>query len=134
MYPYIELFDHSKIPSYILMISLAFSIAVIWAYKKSKKLKYKTSFALDLSLVIMVSGFIGGRAFHVFYEEPTYYLNHPENILKFWQGGFVFYGGLLTVLLVTFVFCRLQKRSYFCLLYTSPSPRDRTRSRMPSSA
>ena len=25
-------------------------------------------------------------------------------------------------------------RFYFCLLYTSPSPRDRTRSRMPSSA
>ena len=25
-------------------------------------------------------------------------------------------------------------RSYCCLLYTSPSPRDRTRSRMPSSA
>ena len=24
--------------------------------------------------------------------------------------------------------------SWFCLLYTSPSPRDRTRSRMPSSA
>ena len=26
------------------------------------------------------------------------------------------------------------KRAYICLLYTSPSPRDRTRSRMPSSA
>jgi len=26
------------------------------------------------------------------------------------------------------------KRAYSCLLYTSPSPRDRTRSRMPSSA
>ena len=25
-------------------------------------------------------------------------------------------------------------RLYYCLLYTSPSPRDRTRSRMPSSA
>ena len=25
-------------------------------------------------------------------------------------------------------------RCYYCLLYTSPSPRDRTRSRMPSSA
>ena len=25
-------------------------------------------------------------------------------------------------------------QSYICLLYTSPSPRDRTRSRMPSSA
>ena len=28
----------------------------------------------------------------------------------------------------------INGRSYFCLLYTSPSPRDRTRSRMPSSA
>ena len=27
-----------------------------------------------------------------------------------------------------------QGRVYYCLLYTSPSPRDRTRSRMPSSA
>ena len=27
-----------------------------------------------------------------------------------------------------------EKLSYICLLYTSPSPRDRTRSRMPSSA
>ena len=29
---------------------------------------------------------------------------------------------------------QLGKLSYLCLLYTSPSPRDRTRSRMPSSA
>ena len=29
---------------------------------------------------------------------------------------------------------RSPKRYYICLLYTSPSPRDRTRSRMPSSA
>ena len=27
-----------------------------------------------------------------------------------------------------------KTQAYFCLLYTSPSPRDRTRSRMPSSA
>ena len=30
--------------------------------------------------------------------------------------------------------CELQGWYYYCLLYTSPSPRDRTRSRMPSSA
>ena len=28
----------------------------------------------------------------------------------------------------------LLQNCHFCLLYTSPSPRDRTRSRMPSSA
>ena len=29
---------------------------------------------------------------------------------------------------------RVRSTTYTCLLYTSPSPRDRTRSRMPSSA
>ena len=29
---------------------------------------------------------------------------------------------------------QIREWSYGCLLYTSPSPRDRTRSRMPSSA
>ena len=29
---------------------------------------------------------------------------------------------------------KISRRLYTCLLYTSPSPRDRTRSRMPSSA
>ena len=31
-------------------------------------------------------------------------------------------------------FCEVNSQSYSCLLYTSPSPRDRTRYRMPSSA
>ena len=30
--------------------------------------------------------------------------------------------------------CGLPKKMAFCLLYTSPSPRDRQKSRMPSSA
>ena len=30
--------------------------------------------------------------------------------------------------------CTIYEKSNGCLLYTSPSPRDRTRSRMPSSA
>ena len=33
-----------------------------------------------------------------------------------------------------FDFLSLRLNEYVCLLYTSPSPRDRTRSRMPSSA
>lgn len=43
----------------------------------------------------MIGAFIGARLFHVFYEEPAYYLNEPWAVLWIWQGGFVFYGGLL---------------------------------------
>ena len=38
---------------------------------------------------------------------------------------------LIGIVSIIVIFCVL---AYFCLLYTSPSPRDRTRSRMPSSA
>eukprot|EP00657_Telonema_sp_P-1_P009392 TRINITY_DN3573_c0_g1_i1.p1 TRINITY_DN3573_c0_g1~~TRINITY_DN3573_c0_g1_i1.p1 ORF type:complete len:105 (+),score=37.58 TRINITY_DN3573_c0_g1_i1:128-442(+) len=34
----------------------------------------------------------------------------------------------------SYIAFKKKNRYYFCLLYTSPSPRDRTRSRMPSSA
>ena len=50
-----------------------------------------------------------------------------------WLGfNFLFFlGGNLLSYVPDIVFEYLQ---YACLLYTSPSPRDRTRSRMPSSA
>ena len=37
-------------------------------------------------------------------------------------------------LIIGFIGLGILRMEYTCLLYTSPSPRDRTRSRMPSSA
>ena len=42
--------------------------------------------------------------------------------------------GLTNVIQNIYATCPAQTTGYTCLLYTSPSPRDRTRSRMPSSA
>ena len=44
------------------------------------------------------------------------------------------YADLITLLLVLFLILYSIANIDNCLLYTSPSPRDRTRSRMPSSA
>ena len=46
-------------------------------------------------------------------------MKHKIQKVELFVGVIILLGGLLT---------------YGCLLYTSPSPRDRTRSRMPSSA
>ena len=55
----------------------------------------------------------------VIYAYPKYFAN--QNPAKQTQGGKIL-AGIMILHMVT------------CLLYTSPSPRDRTRSRMPSSA
>ena len=48
---------------------------------------------------------------------------NPESITMFQNAAYLLVTGLVIATLYT-----------ICLLYTSPSPRDRTRSRMPSSA
>ena len=60
------------------------------------------------------------------YEQLSEYYYYEDE-----QG--IFIAGMLMVLLPLF-YLLFSSRSRRCLLYTSPSPRDRTRSRMPSSA
>ena len=67
-------------------------------------------------------------AFLLYY---TYKLMKASGSIKVFTGILVF---ILIWLVVTQVLEMKLLGSIFCLLYTSPSPRDRTRSRMPSSA
>ena len=54
-----------------------------------------------------------------------------KSLNKFIKGYMEVLYALSSVFYIGFCFCVLVQ---VCLLYTSPSPRDRTRSRMPSSA
>lgn len=95
LYPSINLSENVSIPTYYLVISLTVSVSLLWISARGKKNDFDLRLVLDLSLIIMAAGFIGGRLFHVFYEEPTYYLQNPTQIFAFWNGGFVYYGGAL---------------------------------------
>ena len=56
------------------------------------------------------------------------------NIAQYIIDGDVLFGGLSGVIYGLLGYAWMWTRLSGCLLYTSPSPRDRTRSRMPSSA
>jgi phosphatidylglycerol:prolipoprotein diacylglycerol transferase len=60
----------------------------------------------------MIFGFIGGRGFHIFYEAWDFYSARPLDILKVWQGGFVFYGGFLSALIASFIYLKWKKISF----------------------
>ena len=57
--------------------------------------------------------------------------DHISTICR--KSGLLMIDGTI-VMTEAFDCCDLSEEEYYCLLYTSPSPRDRTRSRMPSSA
>ncbi|MCV6597797.1 MAG: prolipoprotein diacylglyceryl transferase [Mangrovicoccus sp.] len=49
---------------------------------------------------------LGGRLGFVLFYQPDYYLAHPFEILKVWQGGMAFHGGLMGVVIAAWAFAR----------------------------
>jgi phosphatidylglycerol:prolipoprotein diacylglycerol transferase len=47
---------------------------------------------------------LGGRLGFVLFYNPGYFLSHPLEILKIWQGGMSFHGGLLGVVAAQVIF------------------------------
>lgn len=108
MIPYIVI-GTIQIPTYFLVISLSLSFLLILLSYRVDMFSKDRKLAFDIALLLMISGFLGGRLMHVFYEEWDYYKLHPELILQFWNGGFVFLGGLFFCLIAGFIFAKIKK-------------------------
>lgn len=81
------------LPTYFVISSLAFIAALFFLVHRAKNLRLPRNRALDTALVLMLTGFVGSRLFHVFFEEPGYYAEDPSRVLEIWRGGFVWFGG-----------------------------------------
>jgi len=53
------------------------------------------NFLLDLIAILILTGLLGARLFYVLLN-ASYFLEHPFEIVKIWEGGLVFYGGFFT--------------------------------------
>ena len=80
---------------YFVFISLILTFVVFWINHRSRKKQYSGATAMDLFFVVTLCGAVGARFLHVVFEEPLYYRENPLRIFEFWQGGFVYYGGLI---------------------------------------
>jgi len=66
--------------------------------------------AVDDYLVWATLGVVlGGRLGYVLFYKPDFYFANPAAILKVWQGGMSFHGGLLGVIVATMIFVRLRR-------------------------
>ncbi|MGS4945387.1 prolipoprotein diacylglyceryl transferase [Meridianimarinicoccus sp. RP-17] len=59
-----------------------------------------------LLTAVVLGVVIGGRLGFVLLYQPSYYLSHPLDIPKLWQGGMAFHGGLAGVVVAAWIFCR----------------------------
>lgn len=64
----------------------------------------------DSFLTYLIIGVIlGGRLGYVIFYNLKYYLEHPFEVLRVWDGGMAFHGGFLGVILAVILYCRFNR-------------------------
>ena len=105
--------------------SIAYIIGIIlgWIYatkiiKKTSENNYnyksiKKSDFDDLILYLILGIIIGGRIGYIIFYNLEYYSQNLLEIFKVWEGGMSFHGGLLGVILATFLFSKKTNNNFF---------------------
>jgi len=110
MYPILFQFGRFSIYAYGFFIAVGFVITLILASLKIRKSKTGISFGnlVDLFFYTVLSAIIGSRALFVLINFDDYRQN-PMQIFKIWEGGLVFYGGLLLAIGVSLWYMRWHR-------------------------
>ena len=58
---------------------------------------------------------LGGRLGSVLFYNLPWYLDHPLNVFKIWQGGMSFHGGTIGVLIACYLFARSRGKKFFAV-------------------
>jgi len=67
----------------------------------------------DLIFYSTIGIILGGRLGSVLFYNLSYYLQHPLAVLKIWEGGMSFHGGLIGILVAILVFARRTDKPFF---------------------
>lgn len=94
MYPILLRLDGLKIYAYGFFIALGFIAGLVLAIQKARKEGIPFETVVDLFFYTILSAILGSRILFVLINFNLYREN-PLTIFKIWEGGLVFYGGLI---------------------------------------
>ena len=67
----------------------------------------------DLLFYGLIGVIVGGRLGSVLFYDFNTYLQNPRQVLKVWEGGMSFHGGLIGVLVAAWLWSRRHRRHFF---------------------
>tara|TARA_B100000029_G_scaffold510438_1_gene601918 strand:- start:479 stop:1255 length:777 start_codon:yes stop_codon:yes gene_type:complete len=99
-------------------LSYVFGIIFGWIYCKKKLINNNEISKLfdDLITYIILGIIIGGRIGYVLFYNLLYFINNPIEIFMIWNGGMSFHGGLIGVIIATYIFSNKNKINAFIFL------------------
>ncbi|MDP6439192.1 MAG: prolipoprotein diacylglyceryl transferase [Candidatus Brocadiia bacterium] len=86
---------HFSIPAYGFLIMCGFLVALAVARRRGRRLGINPDHIMDAALASLLGGIIGSRLFYVIFFAPEIVWDNPLRIFAIWEGGLVFYGGVI---------------------------------------
>lgn len=112
MYPVLFQFGTFGIGSYGVIVALSFFLGLWLSGREALRKGIDPVVIQDFAFYALVGGIIGARLYFVVFSRPTYFLNHPWEILAIWHGGIGIIGALLGGLAAAIWYCRKKKLSF----------------------
>ena len=99
-------------------LSYIFGIIFGWVYCKRYLIKNQNVLKLfdDLISYLIIGIILGGRLGYIIFYNPIYYSKNLLEIFMIWNGGMSFHGGVLGVIVATYLFGKKNKINYFIFL------------------
>jgi phosphatidylglycerol:prolipoprotein diacylglycerol transferase len=112
MHPILVNIGPVNIYTYGFMIAIGFLVGISIASRQAGKEGIDPVIINDLGFYILISAIIGSRLlFGVIYWRE--FAGNPLRIVKIWEGGLVFYGGLIAAILTMLYFIRKKGLKLF---------------------
>ncbi len=96
---------------YLLGFACAWWLGGVCAARPGASVKKEQ--VLDLVSYGALGAVLGGRLGYILFYDLPAYLAAPLNVLKLWQGGMSFHGGLIGVLVAMWLYSRHAKKGFF---------------------
>ena len=98
--------------TYGLMIATGFLIAMMLSARQATKEHEDADRIVDMAFYVLLAGLLGARVIFIITKWDDY-MRNPIEILMFWRGGLVWYGGFIGAALFLIFYSRRYKINFF---------------------
>ncbi|MDN5347236.1 MAG: phosphatidylglycerol---prolipoprotein diacylglyceryl transferase [Clostridia bacterium] len=84
---------------YGIFMALSFLAGTWYLYNEGRRRGLEEDFLLNLAILVIIAGVVGARLLFVLANFPEWFIRNPLQILKIYEGGLAWHGGLLGGLL-----------------------------------
>ena len=92
------------------------AILMLRLYYKSGRTSLNPDAQMNLITALILGTLVGGRLGYMVFYDWHNFVQNPLTFFQVWKGGMASHGGILGILLATFIFARLNKVSFFHLV------------------